>query len=132
METQEDTEANLRGEGIPFDVVLLEVDDGENEPRWRRAEDGTTHANLPPVEIVRWIGDNIRDFSGLDQRVREGGATALRRFGDCFFVIQSATLTDPRYTPWPSSSPVRRAMMCLWELSSTTSTACRSLPSIST
>ena len=98
VQTQEDTEANLRGEGIPFDVVLLEVDDGEKEARWRSVEEGTTHANLPPLEIVMWIGDNIRDFPGLDQRVREGGATALRRFGDSLFVVP-----NPVYGSWRSN-----------------------------
>ncbi len=100
VQTQEDTEANLRGEEIPFDVVLLEVDDGEKEPRWRSVEEGTTHANLPPLEIVMWIGDNIRDFPGLDQRVREGNADALRRFGDSFFVVP-----NPVYGSWQGNPP---------------------------
>ncbi len=100
VQTQEDTEANLRGEGIPFDVVLLEGDDGEKEARWRSVEEGTTHANLPPLEIVMWIGDNIRDFPGLDQKVREGGAEALQRFGDSFFVVP-----NPVYGSWRSNPP---------------------------
>ena len=62
-----------------------------------------------------WIGDNIRDFPGLDQRIRAGGVPALRRLllrGPQprlrILAKQSATLTDPRHPSPSSSHPVQR------------------------
>ena len=60
----------LRTAAIPFDVVLCRGEDREKEPRWEAVELGNASPGLPTVKIVMWLGDNIGDFPGLDQRAR--------------------------------------------------------------
>ena len=73
---------NLRALELPFDVVLCRGEDRDKAPRWRSVEDGTASPDLPPLEIVMWLGDNIHDFPGLDQELRfaePGGDERVRR-----------------------------------------------------
>ena len=87
------TEDNLRAKGVPFDVVLCRTPgQSEKEPRWERVEEGSASPELPPVEILLWLGDNIRDFPGLDQ---DATAEELAAFGERFFV-----LPNPLYGSW--------------------------------
>lgn len=98
------TADNLRQVGIAFDVILCQAGTGEKEPRWDAVSAGTT-ADWPeaqfggaatpgPVELLMWLGDNIRDFPDLDQslRNREG---ALSQFGDRYFAFP-----NPMYGSW--------------------------------
>jgi 5'-nucleotidase (lipoprotein e(P4) family) len=74
---------DFRHYDIPFDVILCRGETSEKEPRWRRVEQGTASKELPALEILMWLGDNIEDFPGLDQGVRAGdgdGAAFGRRF----------------------------------------------------
>ncbi len=94
------TADNLRALELPFDVLLCRGEEGAKEPRWRSVEDGTASPDLPPLEIVMWIGDNIHDFPGLDQELRFAGPRAMGEFGDRFFV-----LPNPLYGSWEHNPP---------------------------
>jgi 5'-nucleotidase (lipoprotein e(P4) family) len=101
------TEANLRREGVPFDLLLLRPDGGSNDKtaRWAAVTQGTAAADLPPLEVLMYVGDNIKDFPGGDQAIRRGGEAALQPFGDRFIVIP-----NPMYGSWkPARSPAAPA-----------------------
>lgn len=97
-----DTEANLRQQGVPFDVVLLRPspDKGAKGPRFEAVERGTAAPGLPPLQIVLWVGDNIKDFPGLDQSLRNAPPEALAPFGDRFVI-----LPNPMYGSWKPPAP---------------------------
>ncbi len=90
-----DTEANFHAFSIPFDVILCQRDDGRKEARWRQIQDGTASRDLPPLEIVMWLGDNIQDFPDLSQDLRDRPEVAFERFGLEFFVFP-----NPMYGSW--------------------------------
>ena len=94
------TAENLRALDLPFDVLLCRGDDRDKRPRWRSVEDGTASPELPPLEIVMWLGDNIHDFPGLDQELRFAGEEAMSEFGERFFV-----LPNPLYGSWEHNPP---------------------------
>ncbi len=94
------TADNLRALELPFDVILCRGEDRNKAPRWRQVEDGTASPDLPPLEIVMWLGDNIHDFPGLDQELRFTGPEAMGEFGDRFFV-----LPNPLYGSWEHNPP---------------------------
>lgn len=89
-----DTEANFRAFSIPFDVILCRKEDERKESRWQQVEDGTA-SQLPPLEIVMWLGDNIRDFPDLDQDLKSQPEVALERFGIEYFAFP-----NPMYGSW--------------------------------
>jgi 5'-nucleotidase (lipoprotein e(P4) family) len=91
---------NLQALELPFDIVLCRTDERSKELRWRSVEDGTASPDLPPLEILMWVGDNIHDFPGLDQELRFAGPEALSEFGDRFFV-----LPNPLYGSWEHNPP---------------------------
>ena len=93
-----DTEANFRNLDLPFDVMLCKENDGEKEPRWESVENGTASDQLPPVEIVMWIGDNIKDFPDHDQSLRHGDASQYSDFGTRYFIMP-----NPMYGSWQSN-----------------------------
>jgi len=102
-----DTEANLRAQGVPFDLLLLRPspDKGAKQPRWDAVEQGTAAPGLPPVKILMWVGDNIKDFPGGDQKLHDAPAEALAAFGDRFIVVP-----NPLYGSWkPSAAPMAPA-----------------------
>ena len=90
-----DTRANFRAFDIPFDVILCRTEDARKEARWASIERGTAADDLPPLEIVMWVGDNIQDFPHLDQEIRGVAATAYADFGVRFFA-----LPNPIYGSW--------------------------------
>ena len=61
----------------------------------RRSRAGTTPAGLPPLEVVAFVGDNIHDFPGLSQAIRNQGDEAFAAFGTRFFA-----LPNPMYGSW--------------------------------
>jgi|ERR1043166_4691215 5'-nucleotidase (lipoprotein e(P4) family) len=93
-----ETRENLAHEHIAADLVLCAPPDQRNDknPRFQRVLAGT--AGLPPLTIVEWIGDNIQDFPGLKQDVRDTPA-ALNDFGMRFFV-----LPNPMYGSWTTNT----------------------------
>jgi len=88
------TADNLRQEALPFDLLVMRESESDKGPRWRAVEDGTASADLPPLEIVLWVGDNIEDFPGLDQSAGRDLA-ALARFGERFVIMP-----NPMYGSW--------------------------------
>lgn len=89
------TRDNLEAIGMPFDVVLCRTDSREKEPRWESIEKGTASPDLPPVEIVMWLGDNITDFPEMDQESRFSSPEAFGDFGSRFFAFP-----NPSYGSW--------------------------------
>lgn len=101
------TVENIEAVGIAWDVGLCRVDDGEKEPRYDALAEGTTAQwldvqyngidDLPALEVLMWLGDNIGDFPGPDQSIRNS-AEPLSDFGDRFFV-----LPNPMYGSWEAN-----------------------------
>ena len=91
-----DTQANLRAEKLPFDVVLCKADGarGEKDTRFRQVQDGTAAPGWAPAEVLVYVGDNIQDFPGLLQDVRDDPAR-LALFGDRYII-----LPNPMYGSW--------------------------------
>jgi 5'-nucleotidase (lipoprotein e(P4) family) len=92
-----DTQAEFRAQGLAYDVMLCRPDDGPSDknPRFKAVADGTTSLGGPPLEIVAFVGDNIQDFPGLRQTVRQKGDAAFADFGVRYFVIP-----NPMYGSW--------------------------------
>jgi 5'-nucleotidase (lipoprotein e(P4) family) len=92
-----DTEAVFRAHALPYDVMLCKPDKGPSDknPRFDAVTNGTTPAGLPPLDIVAFLGDNIHDFPGMSQAVRQRGPEAFAEFGVRFFV-----LPNPMYGSW--------------------------------
>lgn len=96
-----DTEANFARARLPYDVVLCRPpeSDGNKDPRFRTVEEGRTPAELPPLEVILYLGDNIEDFPGADQEIRHAGPKALAPFGDRWFVFP-----NPVYGSWEENA----------------------------
>jgi 5'-nucleotidase (lipoprotein e(P4) family) len=92
-----DTEAVFRAHGLAYDAMLCKADAGSSDknPRFEAVARGTTPAGLPPLELVAVVGDNILDFPGRSQGLREQGDEAFADFGARFFV-----LPNPMYGSW--------------------------------
>lgn len=90
-----DTELNFQAFEIPYDVMLCKTDDGEKEPRWEMVEKGTASESMPPVEIVMWLGDNIKDFPNHDQTLRFGEQSLYVDYGTRYFIMP-----NPMYGSW--------------------------------
>jgi 5'-nucleotidase (lipoprotein e(P4) family) len=89
------TEANLRALQLPFDILLTRDAESDKEGRWDAVAAGTAAPGVPPLEIVLWVGDNIRDFPHLDQDLAAAPESALAPFGDRFIVVP-----NPMYGSW--------------------------------
>jgi len=92
-----DTEAVFRAHGLAYDVMLCRPDAGPSDksPRFEAVAAGTTPAGLPPLDVIAFVGDNIRDFPGQSQALRTQGDEAFAAFGARFFV-----LPNPMYGSW--------------------------------
>jgi 5'-nucleotidase (lipoprotein e(P4) family) len=92
-----DTEAVFRAHGLAYDAMLCKPDGGPSDknPRFEAVARGTTPAGLPALEIVAFVGDNVLDFPGPGQAIREQGDEAFAEFGTRFFV-----LPNPMYGSW--------------------------------
>ncbi len=92
-----DTEAVFQAHDLVYDVILCRADDGpgDKNARFEAVVAGRTPAGLPPLEVVAILGDNIRDFPGQSQEIREEGDEAFADFGARFFV-----LPNPMYGSW--------------------------------
>ncbi len=93
----DDTRADLRAFGVPFDAVLCRPADGggDKNPRFAAVARGDASPGLPPLQVLMFLGDNIRDFPHLDQSARTSPDTALAPFGDTWFL-----LPNPMYGSW--------------------------------
>jgi len=92
-----DTEAVFRTHDLVYDVILCRPDNGPSDKNARidAVARGTTPDGLPPLEILAVLGDNIRDFPGQSQALREEGDEAFTEFGARFFVFP-----NPMYGSW--------------------------------
>lgn len=87
-----DTEAVFRAQALPYDAMLCKPDGGPSDknPRFEAVAHGTTGAGLPPLAIVAFLGDNVYDFPGLSQALRNEGDPAFAEFGRRYFVLPNA------------------------------------------
>jgi 5'-nucleotidase (lipoprotein e(P4) family) len=94
-----DTESVFKTDGLLYDVILCNPDlsNSSKESRFEQVAKGTTPASLPPLEVLMWLGDNIRDFPGMSQEARTQ-PEKLKDFGERFFV-----LPNPTYGSWEGS-----------------------------
>jgi 5'-nucleotidase (lipoprotein e(P4) family) len=89
------TRANLQAIHVEADYVLCQPPgESDKNPRFRRVQDGTAVPGLAPLMVVEWIGDNILDFPGMTQDVRNDPA-AFSEFGKRYFI-----LPNPMYGSW--------------------------------
>jgi 5'-nucleotidase (lipoprotein e(P4) family) len=90
------TRQNISSAGIPADLVLCKPAGGSDKnPRFRAVQEGTAAAAVPALQVVMWVGDNIQDFPGMSQAVRDSAQTALGDFGRRFIL-----LPNPMYGSW--------------------------------
>jgi len=89
------TVRNLGDLGLHPAVVLCETDTSQKEARFGMVQEGTAASDLPALEVVMWIGDNVGDFPDLDQSLRDAPVPAFGLFGERYFV-----LPNPMYGSW--------------------------------
>jgi 5'-nucleotidase (lipoprotein e(P4) family) len=92
-----DTEAVFQAHGLAYDVMLCKPVGGPSDKntRFEAVARGTTPAGLPPLDVVAFVGDNIQDFPGLGQAIREESDDAFAAFGERYFL-----LPNPMYGSW--------------------------------
>ena len=91
-----DTGANLANLGVSYDAILCRPPQGSDKgPRFEQVARGEAFADRRPVEVLMWVGDNIQDFPGMSQAIRQGPEEALSPFGTRFIV-----LPNPMYGSW--------------------------------
>jgi 5'-nucleotidase (lipoprotein e(P4) family) len=92
-----DTEAVFAAHGLAYDMMLCKPDRGssDKDARIEAVRRGTAHAGHPPLELVAFVGDNVLDFPGLTQALRQEGDLAYEAFGARYFV-----LPNPMYGSW--------------------------------
>jgi len=89
------TRANLQRVGIETDLVLCQPPgESDKNPRFQRVERGAAAPGFGPLRVVAWFGDNILDFPGMTQAVRND-SRALAEFGNRYFI-----LPNPMYGSW--------------------------------
>lgn len=93
----EDTAAVFRRFALVYDAMLCRPDGGPSDknPRFEAVARGQSPAGAEPLEVIAYLGDNIQDFPGLSQAVRQQGAEGVSSFGVRFFVIP-----NPMYGSW--------------------------------
>jgi len=98
----QDTRENLRALSMPFDIVLCRPDQGsgDKDPRFAAIAQGSAAAGVGPVDVLAYVGDNVQDFPGLDQRIRLEPETAFAGFGERLFL-----LPNPLYGSWERNPP---------------------------
>lgn len=97
-----DVAANLEKAGLPYDLLVCRADDGgdRKEGRWKAISDGTARPDLGPLELLLFVGDNIQDFPGQSQALRDADEPAFASFGVRWFV-----LPNPVYGTWEKNAP---------------------------
>lgn len=102
VEICEDTRANLRSEGFQVAAVLCMPKDpatgkrvSDKNPRFEAVRLGNAEPERGPVNVVAWVGDNIKDFPNRTQKNIE----PLSEFGDRLFI-----LPNPMYGSWETNT----------------------------
>lgn len=93
----DDTAAVFARHQLIYDAMLCRPDGASSDknPRFQAVAAGQTPAGASPLEVVAFVGDNILDFPGLGQSVKDKGEAGLEAFGSRFFV-----LPNPMYGSW--------------------------------
>lgn len=95
------TRRNLRDLGVTVDVVLCQTaGESGKSGRFRAVAEGTTGVDLPRLDVIAYVGDNIQDFPATTQQIRDAGPSAFGRFGHDWFV-----LPNPMYGSWERVPP---------------------------
>lgn len=93
----EDTAAVFAREALVYDAMLCRPNGSPSDknPRFEAVRTGKTAASATPLDVVAFVGDNIQDFPGLSQKVKEAGEAGFAAFGTRFFVVP-----NPMYGSW--------------------------------
>jgi acid phosphatase len=93
----EDTRLVFRTHQLPYDLMLCRPDKAPSDknPRFEAVATGKTPASPSPLDVVAFVGDNILDFPGLTQGIRQVGEGTYSEFGVRFFLIP-----NPMYGSW--------------------------------
>jgi 5'-nucleotidase (lipoprotein e(P4) family) len=98
-----DTAAVFAKEHLVYDAMLCRPDTGPSDKNGRFADvaEGRTAISTAPLDVIAYVGDNILDFPGMSQALKEQPRPAFAEFGGRFFV-----LPNPMYGSWqPRQSP---------------------------
>jgi len=87
------TEDVLKKWALPYDVLLC--GSGDKNPRFESVRSGAAFGGGGPVEVVAYLGDNIRDFPQAGQELRKKDDAAFAEFGGRFFAFP-----NPLYGSW--------------------------------
>jgi 5'-nucleotidase (lipoprotein e(P4) family) len=93
----DDTIAVFTAHALVYDAMLCRPNGSPSDknPRFEQVRTGAAAGLGAPVEVVAFVGDNIQDFPGLSQKVKDGGEAGFTAFGTRFFV-----LPNPMYGSW--------------------------------
>ncbi|MGE0812395.1 MAG: 5'-nucleotidase, lipoprotein e(P4) family [Vicinamibacterales bacterium] len=93
----DDTIAVFTREHLQYDAMLCRPNGtpSDKNPRFEQVRTGRAPGIGGPVEVVAFLGDNIQDFPGLAQSVKDAGDPGFAEFGRRFFV-----LPNPMYGSW--------------------------------
>ena len=92
-----DTITVFKAQSLAFDAMLCRPDEAPSDknPRFDAVAAGKTAAGSTPLEVVAFVGDNIQDFPGLNQKLRQAGESGFGEFGVKYFL-----LPNPMYGSW--------------------------------
>ncbi|MEZ5419515.1 MAG: HAD family acid phosphatase [Vicinamibacterales bacterium] len=93
----EDTRAVFTAHALAYDAMLCRPNGSPSDknPRFEQVRAGAAPGLGAPLEIVAFLGDNIQDFPGLGQTVKDAGEAGFADFGVRYFVIP-----NPMYGSW--------------------------------
>jgi predicted secreted acid phosphatase len=86
----------LKKWAMPYDALLC--GSGDKNPRFDSVKSGAAFGLATPVEVVAYLGDNIRDFPQAGQELRKKDDAAFAEFGGRFFAFP-----NPLYGSWLSN-----------------------------
>ena len=93
----DDTTAVFTRDALVYDAMLCRPNGSPSDKntRFDAVRGGTAPGIATPVEVIACVGDNIQDFPGLTQKVKDAGEAGFVAFGQRFFV-----LPNPMYGSW--------------------------------
>jgi 5'-nucleotidase (lipoprotein e(P4) family) len=92
-----DTEAVFASHRLVYDAMLCRPDGSPSDknPRFQAVAQGRSAAGAAPLDVVAFVGDNILDFPGLAQAIRNGPPAGFGDFGRRYFLVP-----NPMYGSW--------------------------------